>query len=370
MKYSQNAFSLVEILVGILIVSIVIVAAFSALWSIWIARVKLTQQVDIEKQAYYLAERFFETIKKWWTLDYEEYWNRSSYDTTFASWSYTQQSGFWNFWDGWSVGSVAIPLDYGDSFYYCISPDGWLMGTGWCLAANNTTGDNTSQSQRYLQYEEQFIDYNSDWDGDGGDEDGDWNPLWDDDDLFLGQWPEAFSSSNRVWELYLISSDKKERTFFRWNVENDPNAPSSASCNGTQNMTGSGCLGTIEFLKLIWEDRWYDHSSSWSWSNDGVIDTWLIHPDFTWWSEVIAWSNTNKYWQPLFPESVSVMDVRFYAYPNKDANLAWRENIGTSPYIQVQMTLMPSWQQRKKIRGKTPQVDFTTTISLSDLDLR
>jgi hypothetical protein len=50
----------------------------------------------------------------------------------------------------------------------------------------------------------------------------------------------------------LISGDKTKRTLFRWNVQKDPDAIATAHCNinGNNVIVGSGCLGTIEFLKL------------------------------------------------------------------------------------------------------------------------
>jgi hypothetical protein len=70
---------------------------------------------------------------------------------------------------------------------------------------------------------------------------------------------------------------------------------------------------------------------------------------------------------------MNVMNVEFHAFPNKSINYAWKESDSEyqiAPYIQVKMTLSPSWQEKRKIKGKVPSVDFITTISLIDLDLR
>ncbi len=108
--------------------------------------------------------------------------------------------------------------------------------------------------------------------------------------------------------------------------------------------------------------------------NDGIIDTWMIDPKFTTHStEVVAGSDAQSYWKALFPESVNVMQVEFYAFPNKSSQLAWKEpgqQYQIAPYIQVKMTISPSWKEKKKIRGKIPQSEFTTTIGLTDLDFR
>ena len=373
MKQTLRAFSLVEILIGILIISWVMVAAFWALSSVWIWKVKLIEKTNIEKQTYYMAEKFFEMVKKWGTLDYEEYWNRTSFNTTFWSWHYVNDSGFWN------NGIV----------YYCLCKNGTKMPNTWCLNDFNITSNSAvtnlnraNTQQIYNRYKYQFIDYNSDADGDLWDEDGsaeaNINFLWDDDDLYLGQWPAAFPW-NRVWELYLISPDGTQRTFFRWNVESDPFAPTWSTCTGTQNMVGDGCLGTIEFLKLKWIDNGYDHGvyawnvDGWLWDADGEIDTWLIDDEFDPWTTwVLAWGATS-YWQKIFPDTLNVMNVEFYAYPNKSIEYAWKESAPEyqiAPYIKIKMTLSPSWKQKRKIVGEIPEVDFVTTISLTDLDFR
>lgn len=377
MKTSNTWFSLIEILVWILIVSIIMIAAFQSLSSVWIAKVKLIEQSEIEKQAYFSSERFFELIKKWGTLDYEEYWNRYSYGTGFIDGHFSSISWFWNQW----------------TIYNCISWV-WLWQEMWtwgCL--NNSPGymndlstNFTDTHQRFGQYELQFIDRNSDGDADGWDEDGVNGIIWDDDDLFLWIGPNAFSwdaDPNKVWELYLISNDGKERTYFRWNVSDvsaSNFAPAGASCIwlNTDNPTGIGCNGTIEMLKLVWVDYGLDHvlwtvdtdGSQWDW----LIDTWFIHPDYASWDDtIVAWSNSNNYWQPIFPSSINIKDFEIYAYPQKDLNLSWKDpnsNILVAPYLQVKYTIEPSLSVKAKIKGTAPSVKIATTISLSNLDIK
>ena len=288
---------------------------------------------------------------------------------------FTDPSGFWNFWDWGTVWNTM----YGSSLYYCLSPNGWSMGTGWCLISNNTiSSPQTWEPQRYLQYREQFVDRNSDEDSNGGnegDEDGDGNILWDDDDLFLWVWPEAFPDS-QVQELYLINQNTNIRTLFRWNFWLDPFAPTTETCSWTNTITGWGCIGTIEMLKLSWEDYGFNHSNTAgdASDNDGLIDTWLIHNDFlpdT--GDVIAWSNTNNYWQPLFSDKIHVSNVEFFLFPNKDLESSWRDtdpSLRVTPYIQLKMTLKPSWKTKRQIQGDIPGVDISTTIQLSELNFK
>lgn len=382
MLQSYKAFSLIEILIWILIISIIMVAAFQTLSSVWIAKVKLIERVEIEKQAYFSSERFFELIKKWWTLDYEEYWNRYSYDNSFVDGYFANISWFGNYADAVDIWSIS----YDDSLYYCVSPNSWSMWTWGCLLSHNTEFLTIKRPQLFWQYEQQFIDRNSDGDTDGWDEDGDGSIIWDDDDLFLGIWPPAFSGSidvNKVWELYLISNDGTQRTYFRWRVEELTWSfvPSWAVCDLTSNPehpVWEACQGTIEMLQLIWADHWFDHDS-WiidadgsQW--DGKIDTWFIHPDYASWnSTIVAGSNTNNYWQAIFPSTIHIKDFEIYAYPQKDLNLSWKDNISEiliSPYIQIKYTIQPSLSIKAKIKWVPPSVDIATTINLLNLDIK
>ncbi len=382
MKKINAAFSLIEILIGILIVSFVILAWFEALSAIGVWKIKLIEKSTIEKEAFFAGEKFFEMIKTWGTVDYEEYWNRYSSNTVYSSGHFLNKSGFWNFGRSGNPGTSV----YWQKFYYCISGN-WLanvLSGSWCLSnavwrknSNNLSMANTFQ--RFGQYEQQFIDYNSDYDNNSPlwDEDSDGNIVWDADDLFMWLWPQAFPNSTDVWELYLINWTGTERTFFRWNVWLDPDRPSWSVCTWTKIMTWTGCLWTIEFLKLQGRDWWFDHISWWSpdadgSQNDWIIDTWIIDPEFvSWWTTIIADSNITSYWQPIFPNSIHVKNVEFYTYPYKSLKYSFRDAsdaVKMAPYVQIKITLQPSWQQKRKIKWSIPEVTFSSTIELTELN--
>ena len=358
--FSPLWFTLVEIIVWILIFSMVIIWGFKAYNWVLIWKIKLIESTNIQKQAFYFSEKFFEELKKWWTIDYEEYFNRRVVWTTTWSGHYILNTWFWNQWtESW--------------FYYCRSWDWDKMTWTGCIEKfnNSSSSDQTWNKQRYWQYSFQFIDYNSNYDDDWTfefwDEDWDWNIIWDDDDEYLGFWPVAFSWSE-VKEIYLISADKRKRTLFRWNIKDDPDNPTD-NCDFT---TWSGwCSSTIEFLKLEWKDWWFDHSKTWTWLYDWIVDTWIIDPDFTWWTEIIAGSTSDTwFWQPLFGENVNVKSVKFFMYPNKDRNLAWQdpdEKINISPYVRLQMVLEPSYKARRWFRWKIPKIKINTTVNLIDI---
>jgi prepilin-type N-terminal cleavage/methylation domain-containing protein len=377
MDYNKNnkGFTLIEIMVWIIIVSIVLVWWFQALFAIAIWKTRLMNETDLQKESFYFTEKLFEMIKKGWTIDYEEYFNRKViWNTTTSSWHYNIASWFWNFWSWGSVWSIV----YWDNFYYCRSWN-WIvnkMTWSWCYnnALNNYWSSFNWKQQRYWEFSFQFIDYNSNYDNDlwNEDNDGSWNIIWDDDDEYLWLWPNTFSWWIDLRELYLISWNKKERTYFRWNVKKDPYAPPWSTCNTNNQVTWTWCLWTIEYLKLDWKDWWMSHNLSNTSDKtlfDWVIDTWLVNPDFVWWSTQVAWIWTVE-WIPLFPDNINVSEFKIYGYPNNDVVLNWKnynENLSISPYVIIKMKIKPSWLSRKKIKWSLKDLDFSMTINLSDI---
>lgn len=373
-------FTLIEIMLWITLFSIVISTWFYAFSSVSISKIKLIEKTDIEKESFFFSEKLFEEIKRWWVIDYEEYFNRLVvWNTSFSSGHYALNTGFWNFWSGWIIGTS----NYWDYFYLCRSGDteassmsSWTINPNWWCwhnTLNNYSASFSWKYQRFWQYTFQFTDYNSNYNSDLWDEDLDWIIIWDDDDENLWFWPEVFWSGWKINELYLVSWDKKTRTFFRWNVKQDPKAPTWVNCDFTsgETPTWSGCLWTIEFLKLNLKDWWINHDkTTWTWLYDWTPDTWIIDPNFSWTWDLVAWSNTWNYWVSLFPDSINVKEFKLYLYPNKDLNLAWKEqsvSSNYSPYLRVNYVLSPSWGKRGGIKWKIPELNFSTTITLSDL---
>lgn len=380
-RKNTKAFTLVEILLGIVIVSMIMVSAFQALSSIWIWKIRLIQKTQTQKQALYFSEKLFEMIKYWGTIDYEEYFNRKVVNTNnpatviYGSWHYIRPTGFWNFayipWNTVWTTTYNFPwLEY----YFCQTGVN-LTIWDWCYGTYLSNGE----TQSYGQYSFQFIDYNSDWDA-SWDEDSDGNIRWDDDDEFLWEWPDAFALGSDVKELYLINWVKRERTYFRYNVKRDPYAWSWATwtcttSNSWATYEWNACLWTIEYLKLEWRDRGLDHNS-WSWDitqYDWVIDTWIISPEFTGGTEVIAWSNSTNYWQPLFPENINVTEFKVFPHPNIDTERAWKladVDKNVSEYVRLQLSMKSGWKDRKKLRWDPKEYKLSTTINLTDIFTR
>ncbi len=379
MIFKKNAFTLIEVLVSVTIISAILIVWFQTYTFIFAWKIRLIENTDLQKQAIFFTERLFQSIKKGWTIDYEEYFNRKIVWTSTQSWHYDTETWFGNFWKGWTPASAS----YWDEYYYCRSSD-WtkMTSTWWCFYSYEFMSDlswasiipfTDNNPQRYWQYSFQFLDYNTDANGDLWDLDWDTNIIWDDDDENLWNWPRVFTGWVDVRELYLISWDKKTRTYFRHNVIEDPNAPISLSCDIAA-WTGSWCLGNIQFLKLIWKDWWMDHVSwsSDSTENDWVIDTWLVAPWF--WPNEVAWSNsTEAYWKNLFPSSINVSKFEVFPVPNLEESRAWNitnveaSEIKVSPYVILNIELKPSYEIQKKIRWKIRSYSFNTTINLTEI---
>jgi hypothetical protein len=50
--------------------------------------------------------------------------------------------------------------------------------------------------------------------------------------------------------------------------------------------------------------------------------------------------------------------------------LSWKEvddSINISPYVRIQLSILPSWKSRRKIKGTPEEIHFSTTIALSDI---
>lgn len=382
----KQAFTLIETLVWVLIVSIIMIWAFQALTAIWIGKVRLIQKTNTQKQSLYFSEKLFEMIKYGGTLDYEEYFNRKVvnwWTPTYMSWHYLKSTGFWNFWPGWTLWWTT----YSSAFYYCHSPSSWTgMWVNWCYASNLWL------PQSYWEYSFQFIDYNSNQDWDTHctvpiiwDQDCDGDIIWDDDDEYLWEWPDVFTLNSNTKELYLINWVKRERTLFRYNIKLDPYAPVWSTCTSVtgENYTGTWCLWTIEYLKLEWRDWWMLLHANVAVPDetrfDGVIDTWLIDEKFSGWTGTVAHSydsatpalNTNnRYWQSLFPENINVTEFKVFPHPNIDLERAWKEsdeNQNVAEYVRIQLGMKPAWKDRKMMKWEPKEYKFSTTISLTDI---
>lgn len=398
MKKINKAFTLIEIIIAILIISIIFISWFQLFSMAFTSKIKIDEQIKLEKNIFYFSEKLFTLIKKWWTLDYEEYFNRKVVWTDLKNWHFEKNTWFWNFWQWTNFSSE--PNFFWTWFYYCVSNINGKVWKKWCFLKEDQDTrtyslavsrgfpsiplDYFTWNQRYWQYSYQFIDYNSDANNDFWDANWDWKINRDDDDKHLWIWPEVFDHWENVHELYLISWDKKKRTYFRWNIKQDEFSDKISSfpkCNtNPSSLNFQYCRWTIEFLELEWKDWWMNHDWTWEYANDWVIDTWLIASNFSWKTNqnkansIIAWSsNDTWFWKPLFSDDINISDFKVSAYPNIDSSKVW--NITTdeqnkyliSSYVVLSIEIKPSWKVKRKIKWDIKPIKFNTTINLTDI---
>jgi prepilin-type N-terminal cleavage/methylation domain-containing protein len=390
-KMWKWGFTLIEIMLGMTIFAMLMTAVLSSVQNMSFVRIKTENRVKLLEELYFFSEKLVTNIKEWWSIDYEEYWNRNSYDTTEWTGHYILPSGVGNYGYLWDLGST-----YGGNFYLCRS---WVgiaqrMWTGGCLGSNNDSGLSLSGSyQRYGQYALQYTDYNGNADSDAGgvsawygDEDLDGNITGDEDDKDIGDGPEVLSWA--LTELYLIDEEAKTRTFFRWIVRNDPNAPlGTPPCIMSGLATGSGgCVGNVQILKLRGFDLGFDHSWSILSGNaafDGIVDTWVCHLDWncswptlsTGYWNLATWSDSE--WVDIFPDTINVKSIKFVAYPKKDPWRAWWAPDAAQwssdispfihPYVRLELRLWFAWWKRRTLKWDDPTISVTTSVSLNDI---
>ncbi len=387
-------FSLVEIMLGMTIFAMIMTSVLLSVQNMSFSRIKTENRVKLLEELYFFSEKLVTNIKEWWTIDYEEYWNRNSSNTIIWSGHYMFPTGVGNYGNWWVI-DWTIPPNYGGAFYLCRSWNWWAnrMWTGGCLSNTATGGNdhgiNFSWSyQRYGQYALQYTDYNGNADADGatpGDEDGDLSIINDEDDKDIGDGPNVLSWA--LTELYLYDESAQTRTFFRWILRDDPNIPGWASCVMTWPDTWSGCLGNIQVLKLRGFDLGFDHTGTLVPSSnnafDGVVDTWVCHldwicsgPELPTGYGKLATGNDSE-WVDIFPDTVNVKSVKFIGYPKKDPWRAWwapdaaqwSDEISPfiHPYVRIELTLWFAWWKRRAIKWDDPTISVSTSVSLSDI---
>jgi hypothetical protein len=380
-SFNKKWFTIFELSIGIVIFSTLMAAILTSLQYVSIARQKSENRIHLLEELYFFSEKLLDVIGDGGTLDYEEYWNRMSYNTATESGHYMLPSWVGNYWSG----GILWTNTYWGWQYLCRS-NGTRMGTGWCMIQWTLNSKGVSMSgtfQRYWQYALQYMDYNGNNDSDLGDEDENGNIVGDEDDRDIGDGPEVISWA--LSELYLINETEKTRTYLRFTVKSDPNAPAWTTCTFSWGEW-TGCLGNIQILRMRGLDRGLSHSGTLTDTGafDGVIDTWICHPDWKcsgptiWPNEVIA---TGSWWEwvDLFPDSINVKNMSFVAKPSKNPWRAWsaedkavNPNFVTPfihPYVKIKLTLWFSWAKRNLQIQKTddPTISIVTTVNLSDL---
>lgn len=392
-KLHNKWMTLLELMLSMAIFSMIMVMIMTTVQSMTVTRIKNMNRIALTDELYFFSEQFFTAIKDGGTLDYEEYWNRERVWNTSATNSahYEKSTGVGNYGNWADI--AATPQNFGAWLYHCRSKDNATkMWNNGCLTAdlNDSWKDQNWSPQRFGEYAEQFWDYNANHDDDNGDEDGNGSILGDEDDKNLWDWPDAITGP--IQELYLtnIENGNPTRTFFRWKIAQDPNAPSGVTCSVSKDpngyfTAGDWCLGNIQVLKLRGLDRGLDHKwvAGNPWAFDGKIDTWICEtgwncsievPGLSDW-KLATWQDSE--WKNMFPNSITVRKFRLDAFPKIDPWLAVAkadcQPTDTSctspfihPYIRYSMELGFSYGARRAIKNEDPIISISTAVSLDD----
>jgi len=122
-------------------------------------------------------------------------------------------------------------------------------------------------------------------------------------------------------------------------------------------------------LRLVGRDWGIGHTGATTSSGqyDGIIDTWQCQDDFHCdGADNIAYTNTG--WIDVFSDEVDIKSIDFYLTPEKNPKYAWGENdmnVFVHSYVRLKISVGPSWQKRKSIRGSDNIVSITTLINLN-----
>lgn len=81
LKNRKSGFTLVEMMISMAIFSMIMTLIMSSVHSMTIARIKNMNRLALTDQLYLFSEQLFTTIKNGGTIDYEEYWNRKTFNT-------------------------------------------------------------------------------------------------------------------------------------------------------------------------------------------------------------------------------------------------------------------------------------------------
>jgi prepilin-type N-terminal cleavage/methylation domain-containing protein len=103
LKNNINGFTLFELMVSIAVFGILMITILYSVGNMGIARIKSENRIALLEQLYFFSENLITQIKEGGTIDYEEYWNRMSYNTEIGSGHYIYPTGVGNYGSGGDI---------------------------------------------------------------------------------------------------------------------------------------------------------------------------------------------------------------------------------------------------------------------------
>lgn len=350
LKIRKKWFTLIEMLLAITWFFIIMVVVISAYMKILDIRDNIDAKQNLVQESYFILEKLNILLRDF-TIDYEEYFNRSMVwcDSAWADFSWDVWADWYCnlFTNYWNWNNINWSASNSFNLYYCSSKKSqelpqyvftWWENWDrtWCAI---------SWYQSFGEYSRQFRDMKKDTD----------TAQWvvnDEDDEDVWSWPEAILDSTWVKELYLISQDGKQRMFFRrvllatWDWSNDL----IISWDTEKRYN-------IQVLKLKWFDAWNNHDfdiTNSSWVYDWIVDTRAC--DYSLWF-ICNWSgiwatypwyklplNSEDWRINMFPKNITIADRNLIIYPTKNPEYSWMGWLQINPYFTISLKNKLYWE--------------------------
>ncbi len=353
-------FTLLEILISVMGFFVIMTVIFNLYFWIINFRYSFQARSNLLESSYYMFEKINLLLKDY-TIDYEEYFNRS------RVWCNSTGSFSWDVWLSWYCSNFSafgnnnnfLWSTWTHQLYYCSSFTWYRVWLEYVIKNTSLiTWCFLSWYQSFGQYALQFHDVklNVDWN----------SVIWDSDDLDLWMWPQSVLFTTWVQEIYLISKDKQYRIFLRRKLVGQFDWDNNSSISWDNER-----LYTLQILRLRGFDAWFNHDFSWTWMYDWIIDTWAC--DYSKWfvcgwnslGSIYSWYslplNADDWRVNLFDKSLTIADRNISIYPTKDPDLARKENqYQITPYFVVSMkTKLYSEIWQRKLRDSISDYQFT-----------
>ena len=87
-------------MIGMTIFALIMTTVLVSVQNMSIARIKTENRITLLEELYFFGEQLVLNIKEGGVLDYEEYWNRQSYNTDIGTGHYLLPTGLGNYGRG------------------------------------------------------------------------------------------------------------------------------------------------------------------------------------------------------------------------------------------------------------------------------
>ncbi len=367
-----EAFTLVEVLIAATIFTIVSLIAIN----VFVNVIRIQRRVQLENAIYEDARVMMERISREVrenTVDYEEYYNKAlKQELPFASNSTLNGKNPYGWRYGcyaqrfYNPGAASGPYDGGFGAYCSVPPLGDPALNPDCIIDKTSLDINTGQNP----YEGNIAKSDSTTA----------NAFCD--DVFGNSTSntcgalDTITNRNEQNELYLISADGSQKTFFALKASTAPELPNWP--NGEH---------ALALLRLSGQDS--DH--------DGVIETWRddsgtacnaatgnkfccssgfdckdadIPFSTSSIENTLNYKASNNYigFIPISPTRTNIVSLKFFVAPLEDPRKAFAEtdptlSIQQQPHVTIVLTVQPSQASLSGYNGDVPSVTIQTTVT-------